>query len=131
VKQVRNTPTKQFILSLISDAGRALSQPEIQEQTEGMCDRVTVYRVLDRLESEGDIHRVVHLDGVVRYAKCQTCEGGAHGHQHAHHHVHFHCTSCNVVRCLERVVPEFQMPLGYEVVETNFSVSGMCPDCRV
>ena len=80
MKQVRNTPTKQFILGLISDAGRALSQAEIQEQTEGKCDRVTVYRVLDRLENEGDIHRVVHLDGVVRFAKCNSCEGEGHAH---------------------------------------------------
>lgn len=130
MKQVRNTPTKQFILGLISGSGRALSQAEIQEQTEGVCDRVTVYRVLDRLENEGDIHRVVHLDGVVRYAKCNTCEGDDHGHQHSHHHVHFHCTQCDAVTCLESVIPEFKLPRNYQVTETNFSVSGICPQCR-
>jgi Fur family ferric uptake transcriptional regulator len=130
MKQVRNTPTKQFILGLISDAGRALSQSEIQEQTEGVCDRVTVYRVLDRLENEGDIHRVVHLDGVVRFAKCNTCEGDGQEHVHAHHHVHFHCTECNAVTCLESVIPEFKLPRNYKVSETNFSLSGICPQCQ-
>ena len=130
MKQVRNTPTKQFILGLISDAGRALSQSEIQEQTEGICDRVTVYRVLDRLENEGGIHRVVHLDGVVRFAKCNTCEGDGHDHVHAHHHVHFHCTQCNAVTCLESVIPEFKLPRNYKVTETNFNVSGICPACQ-
>jgi Fur family ferric uptake transcriptional regulator len=130
MKQVRNTPTKQFILGLISDAGRALSQAEIQEQTEGLCDRVTVYRVLDRLENEGDIHRVIHLDGVVRFAKCNSCEGEGHEHAHSHHHVHFHCTQCGAVTCLESVVPEFKLPRKYKVAETNFSISGICPDCQ-
>jgi Fur family ferric uptake transcriptional regulator len=130
MKQVRNTPTKQLILGLISDAGRALSQSEIQEQTEGVCDRVTVYRVLDRLENEGDIHRVVHLDGVVRYARCNSCEGEGHAHVHSHHHVHFHCTQCNAVTCLESVIPEFKLPRSYKVSETNFSVSGICPSCQ-
>ena len=130
MKQVRNTPTKQFILGLISGAGRALSQSEIQEQTEGVCDRVTVYRVLDRLENEGDIHRIVHLDGVVRFAKCNTCEGDGHDHVHAHHHVHFHCAQCNAVTCLESVIPEFKLPRNYKVSETNFSVSGICPVCQ-
>ena len=130
MKQIRNTPTKQFILSLISESGRALSQSEIQEQTEGMCDRVTVYRVLDRLEKEGDIHRVVHLDGVVRYAKCTACDSEGHAHVHAHHHVHFHCTQCEAVTCLESVVPEFKLPRAYKLAETNFSVSGLCPKCQ-
>ena len=130
MKQVRNTPSKQFILTLISDAGRALSQAEIQERTEGVCDRVTVYRVLDRLENEGDIHRVVHLDGVVRFAKCNMCEGDGHSHEHSHHHVHFHCTRCGAVTCLEGVVPEFKLPRKFKVEETNFSVSGICPDCQ-
>ena len=130
MKQVRNTPTKQFILGLITDAGRALSQSEIQEQTEGLCDRVTVYRVLDRLENEGDIHRVVHLDGVVRFAKCHSCEVDGHSHIHAHHHVHFHCTECNAVTCLESVIPEFKLPRNYKVSETNFSLSGVCPQCQ-
>jgi len=129
MKQIRNTPTKQLILGLITDAGRALSQPEIQEQTEGKCDRVTVYRVLERLENEGGIHRVVHLDGVVRYARCHSCEGEDHSYVHAHHHVHFHCSQCNAVTCLESVIPEFKLPRGYQISETNFSVSGVCPKC--
>ena len=126
MKQVRNTPAKQFISGLIADSGRALSYAEIQEGSAGKCDRVTIYRVLERLENEGHIHRVAHSDGVVRYAVCSTC---AHGSEHHHHHVHFLCRVCGEVTCLEGVIPEFKLPRKYVAEEMNFSVSGRCPKC--
>lgn len=128
--QIRNTPSKRFIQQALNDAGRALSLSEIQEATSGICDRVTVYRVLERLLNEGEVHRTVSLDGVVHYAKCSACETNGHTHAHDHHHVHFHCESCGDVTCLESVIPEFKLPRKYELHETNFTVSGLCPGCR-
>lgn len=125
MKITRNTIAKTEIRKLISKSPVALSQPEIQHALNDVCDRVTIYRVLDRLVDEGAIHRIVNVDGVIKYAECHQCET-----QHHHHnHVHFSCEKCKAVTCLEDVEPTFKLPKQYQVKEVNFTLSGLCPKC--
>jgi Fur family transcriptional regulator, ferric uptake regulator len=132
MKKSRNTTARSHIQELLLQSDVALSQPEIYGMSEEVCDRVTTYRVLDRLLQDGIVHKTVGLDGVVKYAACRTCqheEEGSH-HHHAHDHVHFNCESCGQVTCLENVVPEIRLPRKYKVHETNYTLSGICPECR-
>ncbi len=127
MKQIRNTTAKTHIQELIIESGHAMSQQELQELSEGVCDRVTIYRVLDRLLVEGAIHKTVSIDGVARYAQCVKCDSGQH---HSHNHVHFSCEKCLEVTCLENVVPDFKLPRKYVMKEANFSISGVCAKCN-
>lgn len=124
MKQARNTAAKTEILQLISRSEVALSHAEIQSALEGLCDRVTIYRVLDRLTEEGVIHRVINSDGGVKYASCRTCTTA-----HSHSHIHFSCEQCKAVTCLKDVVPAFQLPANYTLTEAHFTVSGICAQC--
>jgi Fur family ferric uptake transcriptional regulator len=126
LKTTRNTIAKTEIQRLVEASEFALSHADIQIALNGLCDRVTIYRVLDRLVEDGIIHRIVNVDGVVCYARCHKCE---EGHNHHHNHVHFSCNNCKTVTCLDNVVPSFKMPRKYKVAEVNFTVSGLCPDC--
>ena len=126
-KQVRTTAAKQHIREILGQAGIALSQPEIQDQTAGVCDRVTVYRVLDRLLQEGEIHRTIGMDGITRYASCKQCD---HDHGHQHDHVHFSCEVCGEVTCLDKVVPQLKLPKGYQPRDASYMISGVCPTCH-
>lgn len=131
MKTTRNTTARKAILDLIKDSKVALSQPAIQHQLNGMCDRVTIYRVLDRLVDDGEIHRIVNVNGVVNYALCATCDGHEHAHpNHNHEHIHFSCRMCNELTCLDSVVPHFQLPEGFVVEEAFFTVSGICKNCQ-
>jgi Fur family transcriptional regulator, ferric uptake regulator len=126
MKTTRNTVAKTTILELISQSKVALSHIEIQRLTEGLCDRVTIYRVLDRLVLEDVIHKIAIPDGTVKYASCH------HNHtdeKHTHNHVHFNCEKCHSVTCLESVTPVFTTPSNYVVKEFNFTLSGLCPKC--
>lgn len=125
MKQTRNTVAKNEILNLISHSSVALSHAEIQLALDGLCDRVTTYRVLDRLVEEGLTHKVVNVDGVIKYAACHSC---AETH-HSHNHVHFSCQKCKAVTCIEDVKPSFKLPKKYKVSEVNITVSGLCPQC--
>lgn len=125
MKATRNTAAKTEIMSLISSSGTALSHSEIQAALDGLCDRVTIYRVLERLAEEGLIHKVVTLEGGVKYAGCHGCEAS----DHHHNHVHFSCEKCKAVTCMEHVEPVFKLPKKYKVKEVNFTVSGLCPQC--
>ena len=126
MKQARNTTAKTAVTALIAQSDVALSHTEIQQSLEGLCDRVTIYRVLERLLTEGQIHKIVNVDGVVKYASCHSCS-----EQHQYNHIHFSCEKCKSVTCLEEVKPIFKMPKNYQVLQMNFTVSGLCPQCRL
>jgi Fur family ferric uptake transcriptional regulator len=124
MKSARNTTAKTEIQVLITTSNVALSHSEIQKLLEGLCDRVTIYRVLERLLEEGTIHKIVNVDGVVKYAGCHSCSV-----KHSHNHIHFSCQKCKSVTCLEDVEPSYKLPKNYKVSEMNFTLSGLCPQC--
>ncbi len=124
MKTARNTIAKTKIQELIILSPIALSHSEIHKYLEGLCDRVTIYRVLDRLLEEGVIHKIVDVDGVIKYAGCHSCST-----EHSHNHIHFSCQKCMSVTCLENVEPSFKLPKNYKVSEMNFTLSGLCPQC--
>jgi len=129
MKNHRNTVAKTSILQLLHHSSVALSHAEIQEKLDGLCDRVTIYRVLGRLIAENVVHKVINLDGAIKYAACHVC-GVQEKKSHTHGHVHFCCERCNCITCLENVEPTFQLPENYRVNEMNFILSGVCPKCH-
>ena len=126
MKTTRNTLAKTTILQLITHSNVALSQIEIQNSLSGICDRVTIYRVLARLVSEDLIHKIATQEGTIKYASCHHNHGNQ---QHSHNHVHFSCENCKSVTCLDAVVPTYKIPDNYLVKNVNFTLSGLCPDC--
>lgn len=120
----RKTKAKTKIRELIVSSSVALSQSEIQNSLGGLCDRVTIYRVLDRLVAEGEVHKIVNIDGSTKYANCQSCVS-----DHHHNHIHFSCQQCKSVTCLDDIQPLYQLPSTYKVKDVNFTISGLCPKC--
>ncbi|NLN33378.1 MAG: Fur family transcriptional regulator [Flavobacteriaceae bacterium] len=125
----RNTPASTAVLNLIQESKIALSHAEIQERLAGLCDRVTIYRVLERLTEDGLIHKIINSDASLKYASCSNCDHSK-STEPAHNHVHFSCLKCKSVVCLENVQPEIILPEKYQLIEVNFTVSGICPNCQ-
>lgn len=125
LKTGRKTVAKTEIVRILLDSEVALSHGEIQEVLDGLCDRVTIYRVLDRLVDEGTVHKIINVDGVIRYAACHNCNKS----KHIHNHIHFNCEVCKSVTCLEGIRPEYSLPKGYQVKDANFMLTGICPNC--
>ncbi|MFM7723914.1 MAG: Fur family transcriptional regulator [Bacteroidota bacterium] len=123
----RNTKAKQAVLDQINRSTFALSQPELFERVKGTCDRVTVYRILDRLVAENKIHRIVNVDGTLNYAACNQCD--THN-THAHDHLHFSCLECKKIECLSEQSVKVQLPNNYFVKELFLTISGICPTCQ-
>jgi Fur family transcriptional regulator, ferric uptake regulator len=126
MKATRNTASKTAILEIIKNSQVALSHVEIQKLNQNSCDRVTIYRVLDRLVAEDVIHKIATPDGTVKYASCNHSHDT---HKHTHNHVHFSCEKCHSVTCLENIVPSFNLPESYIINEVNFTLTGLCPNC--
>src|SRR5690606_16087525 len=125
MKKSRNTIAKTKILNVITDSKIALSHSEIHQLLDDFCDRVTIYRVLDRLIEEDLIHKIVTMDGAIKYAAGHAC---ATVHQY-HNHIHFSCEQCHTVTCIEDVEPSFKLPEKYKIHNVNFTLSGICPEC--
>ncbi|RYD97298.1 MAG: Fur family transcriptional regulator [Sphingobacteriales bacterium] len=125
MKQTRNTLAKSKIISMLQAAEVALSHAEIEAAIDIEVNRVTIYRILDRLIEAGTIHKVVNTDGAMKFAMCHNCSV-----THHHNHIHFSCVVCKEVTCLEDVVPSFKLSKQYEVIDVNFTLSGRCPNCR-
>lgn len=122
---MRKTVATEAIFKVINESDIALSQAEIQSVLpKGLCDRVTIYRVLDRLVEKKLAHQITNIDGVVKYANCHSCSS-----EHKHAHLHFNCENCKSVTCIEDIEPSFKLPAQYRVNKVNFMVSGICPDC--
>lgn len=121
---MRNTVARTQILDLIINSKTALSHAEIENLLDGLCNRVTIYRVLERLVEDNLVHKIINVDGHLKFAACHNCHN-----QHHHNHLHFSCVECGAVTCLEEVEPVFKIPRKYKVQEMNFMVSGLCPNC--
>lgn len=122
------TASRTKILHLFLDAAGALAHADIEKNTDGAYDRVTVYRTLQTFVEKGIIHQIPTTDNSILYALCKhDCEEG----HHHDNHVHFVCIQCVKTFCLDDVlVPEVKLPKGFKPNEASMIVSGVCIDCK-
>ena len=120
----RNTPAKEAVLSVLSAAGKAMSQDAIEKKIEIEIDRATIYRVLNRFCEDNILHRILGEDGKQYFALCLKCEEK----DTTNHHFHFRCTVCQTIECLS-VPVHFSIPNGYILENINCVLSGICKDC--
>lgn len=124
---LRYTRQRADVLTIFDNKKEALSQGDIEKDLPAHFDRITLYRILRSLESNGILHKVLDDSGATRFALCgETCKE----EEHQHEHVHFKCTSCDKIQCLEDVeIPNIQLPGGYIFKEAKLLVEGTCKSC--
>lgn len=125
----RKTRTQNFVLEEFQKANKALSQSEILKTLDGKVNRVTIYRIMDRFESQGILHKLIDGEGIAKYALCKDCEHEAKSHHH--NHIHFNCTNCHEVTCIEQAPIQYELPKEYLIEKINFNVIGICPKCTI
>lgn len=125
----RATPAREHVLDILLAAQSALSHQEIEiaARVQGQdLDRVTLYRVLDWLVTQGLAHKIEGRDRVWRFNAVQVTET-------EHGHAHFHCTRCGKVFCLEQMQPSFalSLPVGFHFEKAELTLQGICPSCSI
>ena len=120
------TPTsaRVLVLDTLLSASLPLSHPEIQKQITEPIDRVTIYRVLDWLSTQGFVHSVISPDKTRRFK--------ANTHHTQHQHAHFECTVCGQVYCLDKVDDAITLSLPDRFIAKNIhlSINGICANCQ-
>ena len=97
---IRKTKSVKTLLNLFEQHTKALSVVELVEQLKQEMNKTTVYRILERLEDDGQIHSFKGKDGLTWYAKCSDCSAAHHNDTHPH----FQCRKCGKMECLEMSV---------------------------
>ena len=122
------TDSRVKILELFLSQSGALAHGDIEKRTGERFDRVTVYRTLHSFLNKGIIHNIPTADNSILYALCkENCEEG----HHHDNHVHFICDDCGNTICLDEVIiPQIQLPEGFEPKQVEMVVSGKCNACE-
>ncbi|MEL6635400.1 MAG: transcriptional repressor [Bacteroidota bacterium] len=97
----RVTKSVKAMQRYFGDRSTAVSVVDLVEHFRGEMNKVTVYRILSRMEAEGIIHSFSGSDGLKWYAACKQCTN----HSHYDHHPHFQCKVCGMIECLEISLP--------------------------
>ncbi len=130
---LRATPNRILVLRELMGAEAPQSLIELETRLETL-DRSSILRVLTSLCDHGLVHVMEDGRGVSKYEACHD-SGHHHDHREWHiaedlHHAHFYCEKCGKVYCLEDVmVPQIEVPEGFEVRGVNFMLKGLCPRC--
>ena len=123
---LRGTRAAIAVLKALEAAALPLSHDELETLT-APIDRVTLYRVLDRLVATGLAQRIESSERAGRYVAVQ-----------ARADSYFECTTCHRVMALpaDPALPQLLSHLrrqlekqGLESTQTVFRVQGTCADC--
>ncbi len=122
---MRKTKAVAKVQDLFSQRQSAVSVVELVDHFSNAMNKVTVYRVLARLEEEGIIHSIIDKDGLKWYARDQhqlheACND---------HHPHFQCSACRRMTCLpvQVTIPEME---NYRIESENILLVGKCEKCQ-
>jgi Fur family ferric uptake transcriptional regulator len=116
----RVTRARCAVLARLFASARPLSHHELELQLADVCDRVTLYRVLNWLVDQGMAHRVSAEDRVWRFSV----------ESHAdHRHAHFHCHGCGMVFCMDAKARAPAVPQGFQLENVEMTLRGLCPEC--
>lgn len=125
-KGIRRTDFRLQVLEVF-EANDAAVDLEAIESALGDFDRITLYRTVKTFLEKGLIHEI-NLNGIKKYALCDTDCG--ENHEHRHDHVHFQCRLCDAVYCVEIAkMPNIDIP-NYDVEEVEIQLTGICESCK-
>lgn len=119
-----NTIARTKILKIISLAKHPINYTGIKNQVGNSFSRVTIYRLLLRLEKENLIYRFPDLKGDFRYSICSSSDENTINN-------HFQCKSCDTVYNLEAEPIEVPVPDDYLVHTVQVLTAGICPECKI
>jgi Fe2+ or Zn2+ uptake regulation protein len=125
--QIRQTPIRKMLLSILSRTKKPISVPELEANADVQklgSDTVTIYRTLETFYQAGIVNRLEFQEGKFRYELS--------GRNHHHHVV---CTTCGKVidikDCIDgEAEKQIAMETGFSIQSHSLEFFGLCPDCK-
>ena len=122
---LRQTKSVKLLLQEFKDTRSAISVVSLIEKFQSKMDKTTVYRVLERLESSGQLHSFMGQDGLKRYAISSINKDDINELQI---HPHFLCKVCGNSSCLtiKVSIPSIS---NYIIESAEQLLVGKCKNC--
>lgn len=131
-KGLRVTQATQRVLSLLQSSGEPLSHDEIEHRLAGngsssAPDRVTLYRILERLSQVGLVRKLSHSDRTWRFALASQDDPGV-----------FECDQCHQLTPLEQdaklteamaLIGSYLQTKGLAATQSFVNAHGICVKC--
>lgn len=121
---IRKTKTVNALLQVFEETNDAISIVELVNKFNGIMDKTTVYRILERLEDSNLLHSFIGDDGLKRYAKWVNEDSS----EEMEIHPHFQCNACGKSSCLPIKISLPSLP-DYKIESIEQTLSGKCKDC--
>ncbi|MEB3285918.1 MAG: Fur family transcriptional regulator [Vampirovibrionales bacterium] len=135
-KGLRITKPRCLVIELLDEAEQPLSAYEIKDTLSRrgeQVDTVSIYRILDCLEENHLIHRVISSGKVRKCALDQEEACALEQHDHCHHFlVCEQCGQIEEVHCpgTEALVGALQNSTRFLIKSHRMEFSGLCPSCQ-
>lgn len=135
-KGYRITKPRRLVLDILEKSDRSLSPYDIKDVLDAAgehVDTVSIYRILECLEENHLIHRML-----LQYGKVLRCtledETHCHLHQSDHCHHFLICEQCGDIQeihCvgLNSIVQDVTERTGFQVKHHHLEFVGLCPQC--
>lgn len=120
---LKSTPGRRAVLQVLEKTSTPLTPEQIHARVgSSVCDRATVYRILESL-GEADLVQRVILSGKTLYLPEQT----------SHHHHHVVCRKCRTAICLDECLvsslEKKAKELGFSNIRHALQLTGICAKC--
>ncbi|MDZ7774571.1 MAG: transcriptional repressor [Bacteroidales bacterium] len=124
---LNRTHCRVLVLEQLMNNPGALSQSELDEMLRPLCNRSTLYRILNILEKHRLILRIALEDGN-RFFFDESMTTDPHANDSF---IFFHCTRCNNLLPLKQEEQQrITVPQGFVITEQRFLVRGTCKKCN-
>ncbi|MCF8231587.1 MAG: transcriptional repressor [Bacteroidales bacterium] len=123
---LNKTHCRVLVLEHLMKNRRALSQAEIEKSLRPLCNRSTIYRILNIL-SEKNIIQLIVIDEVNKYFY----DDNPMSDKGLYETVYFQCVKCNqVIPAGQMSKKAFQLSEGFMNLRYNFVIQGICNKCN-
>lgn len=124
---MRRTRALEELLATLVECDRPMTLAELSasERLAGLCDKATVFRLLQKLAEQGEVRRLGLHE---RAAYFVLLVPGQHSD-------YLICTSCGSIQAIEAPCPVHQLEqeirnkTGYRKLYHELEFFGVCPDC--
>jgi Fur family ferric uptake transcriptional regulator len=125
--KLNRTHCRVLVLEQLMHSEKALSQQELDHSLRPLCNRSTLYRILNTLEQKGLLLRIAIEDNNKYYFD----ESILSQPEKQLNFVFFHCIRCNDVIPMQQVKREgIRLPEGFTMKEQHFVIRGICKQCN-
>lgn len=125
-RNIKPTAMRLLVLRCLTEASETLTLRQMEEILYP-ADRSTIFRTLTLFEQQHLLHTIDDGSGSARYEICLS-----HHDDDDDRHPHFRCLRCGRTICLfGQRIPEVELPEGYQAQQTNYVITGLCPECSV